>query len=71
MKSDADSSIRGTTRKIQSDSQKQIIKTLVMETEDVSLDHLVLVCTDLQDVLAVPDALLGPEGDDSLGAAAS
>lgn len=42
-----------------------------MKTENVSLNHLVLVCTDLQDVLAVPDALLGPEGDDSLGAAAS
>lgn len=30
-----------------------------------------VVCTDLQDVPAVPDALLGPEGDDPLGAGAS
>lgn len=30
-----------------------------------------LDCTDLQDRPAVPDALLGPDGDDLLGAAAS
>ena len=37
----------------------------------VSSGGPVLVCTDLQDVPAVPDALLGPEADDPLGAGAS